>query len=58
MAHRREWVLLVGVLVVATIAALPILTYPLGRDQGEGRSNAAAEEGRRKWAGPAVHREV
>ncbi len=32
---RREWLWLIGVLAVVTLAALPVLTYPLGRDQGE-----------------------
>jgi hypothetical protein len=33
-ARRVDW-LLVALLVVVTLLALPILTYPLGRDQGE-----------------------
>ena len=32
---RRDRVLLVLILVVVTLLALPLLTYPLGRDQGE-----------------------
>lgn len=31
---RRPLLLLIGLLVVITLIALPILTYPLGRDQG------------------------
>src|SRR5215207_3697260 len=34
-AFRRERMLLVALIIVVTIAALPVLTYPLGRDQGE-----------------------
>jgi 4-amino-4-deoxy-L-arabinose transferase-like glycosyltransferase len=33
-ARRVDW-LLVALLVMVTLLALPILTYPLGRDQGE-----------------------
>jgi 4-amino-4-deoxy-L-arabinose transferase-like glycosyltransferase len=34
LARRVDW-LLVALLVVVTLLALPVLTYPLGRDQGE-----------------------
>ncbi|MEP6984464.1 MAG: glycosyltransferase family 39 protein [Chloroflexota bacterium] len=32
---KRDWLLLALLLVVVTLIALPVLTYPLGRDQGE-----------------------
>ncbi len=32
---KRDWLLLVLLLVVVCLIALPVLTYPLGRDQGE-----------------------
>ena len=32
---RRDWLLFLALMVVVTIIALPILTYPPGRDQGE-----------------------
>lgn len=32
---RRDWLTLAALLLVITILALPILTYPPGRDQGE-----------------------
>ena len=32
---RRDWLLLLALLIVVTIIALPIVTYPPGRDQGE-----------------------
>ncbi len=32
---RRDWLLFLGLMLVVTVLALPILTYPLGRDQGE-----------------------
>jgi hypothetical protein len=32
---RRDRVLLAAILLAVTLAALPVLTYPLGRDQGE-----------------------
>lgn len=33
--NRRELLLLAGLIVVVTLIALPVITYPLGRDQGE-----------------------
>lgn len=38
MLHRlikRDWLLLAGLVLIACLLALPVLTYPLGRDQGE-----------------------
>ncbi len=32
---RHQWLLLVALLIVILLLALPVLTYPLGRDQGE-----------------------
>jgi hypothetical protein len=32
---RRDWLLFLALMLVITVIALPILTYPLGRDQGE-----------------------
>ncbi|MBZ0303664.1 MAG: glycosyltransferase family 39 protein [Anaerolineae bacterium] len=32
---RRDWLLFGGLMLVITVIALPTLTYPLGRDQGE-----------------------
>ena len=32
---KRDWLLLALLLLVVSLIALPILTYPLGRDQGE-----------------------
>jgi 4-amino-4-deoxy-L-arabinose transferase-like glycosyltransferase len=32
---RRDWLILAALLTVITLLALPALTYPLGRDQGE-----------------------
>lgn len=31
----RQWLWLAGIIVIVTLLALPVLTYPLGRDQGE-----------------------
>ncbi len=31
----RQWLWLAGIIVIVTLLALPLLTYPLGRDQGE-----------------------
>jgi 4-amino-4-deoxy-L-arabinose transferase-like glycosyltransferase len=33
--NRRELLALIGLIVVITVIALPVITYPLGRDQGE-----------------------
>ena len=32
---KRDWLLLALLLVVVCLIAAPVLTYPLGRDQGE-----------------------
>jgi len=32
---KRDWLLLAALVLVACLLALPVLTYPLGRDQGE-----------------------
>lgn len=32
---RRDWLLFLGLMLVIILIALPTLTYPLGRDQGE-----------------------
>jgi hypothetical protein len=32
---RRDWLLFMGLMGVITLIALPVITYPLGRDQGE-----------------------
>jgi hypothetical protein len=32
---RRDWLLFLALMIVVTLLALPIVTYPLGRDQGE-----------------------
>lgn len=34
-AVSRDWLLLALVIIMITLAALPVITYPLGRDQGE-----------------------
>ncbi|MCC6805637.1 MAG: glycosyltransferase family 39 protein [Anaerolineae bacterium] len=33
--NRRDVLLFVGLIAVVTVIALPVITYPLGRDQGE-----------------------
>jgi hypothetical protein len=33
--RQRRYIALIGVIVVTLLLALPVLTYPLGRDQGE-----------------------
>ena len=32
---RRDWLLFLTLMIAVTLLALPIVTYPLGRDQGE-----------------------
>jgi hypothetical protein len=32
---RRDWLLFLALMIAVTVLALPIVTYPLGRDQGE-----------------------